>query len=247
MKLIWKILIALGIVLVLLVGGFSIWAYTPSQPMPEAIQAMQSNADVTVSRDGWVTFAPKNGQPTTGIIFYPGGRVDYRAYAPLASALAKEGNLVVLVPMPFNLAVFGVNKANEVIAAYPEIERWYIGGHSLGGAMAASHVFQNPGKVDGLILLAAYPASNQSLADTNLPVLSISASQDGLATPEKIQASRALLPASTVFYEIIGGDHAQFGWYGPQSGDNPARIIREEQQKIIQDQILKFIQTNQSP
>jgi dienelactone hydrolase len=244
MKLIWKILISLGIVVILLAGGFSIWAYTPAKPMPEANQAMQSNAMVTVSHDdGWVTFTPNEGQPSTGVILYPGGRVNYRAYAPLANRLAEQGYLVILVPMPFNLAVFDSNKANQVIAAYPEIEHWFIGGHSLGGAMAALYVYNNPGKVEGLILMAAYPASSQSLAGKPVKVLTLSGSLDGLATPGKIQDSHALLPIDTEYYEIEGGDHAQFGWYGPQSGDNPADISREEQQKLVFEKMVAFIES----
>jgi pimeloyl-ACP methyl ester carboxylesterase len=243
MKLIWKIMIGIGVVILLLVGGFTLWAYTPSAPMPEALAAMQSNSSVQVTRDGWVTFAPVIGEPDTGVIFYPGGRVDYRAYAPLMSELAAQGYLVALVPMPFNLAVFGSERASQVIAAHPEIQHWIIGGHSLGGAMAASFVYNNPEAVDGLFFLAAYPASNQSLADSGVKVLSISGTKDGLATPAKIDASIPLLPPDTIFSPIEAGNHAQFGWYGPQSGDNPAGISRESQQKQVFEKLVMFIES----
>jgi hypothetical protein len=243
MKLIWKILIGIGAVILLIMAGFTVWAYTPAAPMPEALAAMESNSSVNVTQDGWVTFSPTSGNPTTGVIFYPGGRVNYRAYAPLLNDLAAEGYLVTLVPMPFNLAVFGSERASQVIAAHPEIDHWVIGGHSLGGAMAASYVYNNPGAVDGLFFLAAYPASNQSLADSDVKVLSISGTLDGLATPEKIAASIPLLPTDTTFFPIEGGNHAQFGWYGPQSGDNPATISREEQQKLVFEKLVAFIET----
>jgi dienelactone hydrolase len=209
--------------------------------MPEAVDALQSDTTVNVSSGGWVTFSPSTGVPETGIILYPGGRVNYKAYAPIAYTLAAQGYLVALVPMPFNLAVFGSEKADQVIAANPEISNWVIGGHSLGGAMAASYVYNNPGAVEGLVLLAAYPAQSLSLANSDVKVLSISGTLDGLATPEKISASAPLLPKNTLYEFIKGGDHAQFGWYGPQAGDNPAEISREEQQKIILEQISAFL------
>ena len=228
----WVLLILLA-VLLLVVAGFTIWAYTPLGPMPEAIAALQSDAQVQVETSPWLTFTPAGTQPTTGFIFYPGGRVDPRSYAPAARALAEQGYLVTIAPMPFNLAVFKPAAADAVIAAHPEVTHWAIGGHSLGGAMAANYVYTHPDAVQGLALWAGYPAGNNSLADRQLPVVSISGTLDGLATPAKIEASRPLLPASTRWVPIEGGNHAQFGWYGPQSGDDEATISREEQQQQV--------------
>jgi len=137
----------------------------------------------------------------------------------------------VIAPMPLNLAVLAPGKAADVIAAYPAIQRWAVGGHSLGGAMAANFAKNNPGKVEGLILTASYPASSDDLSQSNLKVVSIYASLDGLATGPKIDASRALLPTTTIWVKIEGGNHAQFGWYGAQAGDNPAAISRAAQQE----------------
>lgn len=230
MRIFKRFLLAVLIIVLVAVAGFAIWGYTPPQPMPEALAALQSDAQVTVATSPWLTFTPTGTPPTTGLIFYPGGRVDPRSYAPAARAIAAQGYQVTIVPMPFNLAVFKPGAANAVIAAYPEIAHWAIGGHSLGGAMAANFIYTHPDAVQGLALWAAYPAGNNSLADRQLPVVSISGSLDGLATPAKIDASRALLPPSTRWVAIEGGNHAQFGWYGPQSGDNPATISREDQQ-----------------
>jgi len=167
--------------------------------------------------------------------------VDYRSYAPAAHSIAAQGYLVVITRAPLNLAVLHPGAASDVIRAYPEIKHWAIGGHSLGGTMAANFADTHPGSVEALILWASYPASSDNLSQTGLKVLSISGALDGLSTPAKIEASRALLPADTVWVSIEGGDHAQFGWYGPQSGDNPATISREEQQAQIIQATVQFL------
>jgi pimeloyl-ACP methyl ester carboxylesterase len=118
--------------------------------MPEALAALESDAGVLVETAPWLVFRPANQDPSIGLILYPGGRVDPRAYAPTARALAEEGYLVVIVPMPLNLAVLAPGRAAEVMAAFPGIKSWAIGGHSLGGAMAANFAHSNPGAVRGL-------------------------------------------------------------------------------------------------
>jgi len=133
--------------------------------------------------------------------------------------------------------------AADVLAAYPAVPHWAVGGHSLGGAMAADFAGQNRGRIDGLVLWAAYPARNDDLSAVELAVLSISATSDGLATPEKIAASRALLPQTTRWVTIAGGNHAQFGWYGMQTGDGPAAISREEQQGQVIEATLQVLET----
>jgi pimeloyl-ACP methyl ester carboxylesterase len=135
--------------------------------------------------------------------------------------------------MPLHLAVFGAERASQVQAAFPEVQHWAIGGHSLGGAMAARSAYRHPGTVEGLVLWAAYPAASDDLSSQDLAVASIYGTQDGLATGEKIAASHPLLPADTHWVAIEGGNHAQFGWYGPQQGDNPATISREVQQQQV--------------
>jgi pimeloyl-ACP methyl ester carboxylesterase len=215
----------------LFVAGFVIWAETPLGPMPEALDAMQSDEAVTVESAPWLAFRPAQEQPIAGLIFYPGGRVDPRSYAPAAHAMATQGYLVVITPMPLNLAVFAPGRAAEVIATYPEIHFWAIGGHSLGGAMAANFARQNPSQVMGVFLWASYPSEKDDLSALDLQVVSIYGTLDGVATPETVLAAQPLLPASTRWMAIQGGNHAQFGWYGDQPGDTPAMISREEQQE----------------
>lgn len=243
MRILKRVLLVLLAVVVLAGIGFSVWAYTPLGPEPEALVAMESGNGINVVQSPYLTFTPAGILPTTGIIIYPGGRVDHRSYAPTARAIAEQGYLAVIVPMPFNLAVFGSGRADGVIAAHPEITRWAIGGHSLGGAMSAAYVFNNPDAVEGLALWAAYPAGNNSLADRDTVVASISASNDGLATPDKIEASRPLLPPDTTWVVIEGGNHAGFGYYGPQGGDGEATLPREEQQRQTVDATVQMLRS----
>ena len=238
-----RIFLALiGLVLVLFTAGFVVWGETPAQPMPEALAALKSDSQVTVTSGQRLILTPVTSQPTTGFIIYPGGRVDDRAYAPAARQIAAQGYLVVIVQMPLNLAIFGVNAAQDVQAAYPQIRHWAIGGHSLGGSMAATFAKTHPGAVQGLVLWAAYPASSDDLSNSEVHVVSISGSQDGLATGEKIEASRQLLPADTTWVQITGGNHAQFGWYGDQAGDNPASISRSDQQAQVVAATLEMLE-----
>jgi hypothetical protein len=225
-----RVLLAILGVLVIACAAFIAWGETPAKAMPEALAALQPDSQVTVTTGSWLVFSPAASTPSTGFIIYPGGRVDTRAYAPQARAIAAEGYLVVIVRMPLNLAVFSPNAAARVIATHPEITTWVVGGHSLGGAMAATFANSHPEAVQALVLWAAYPASSDDLSQSSLKVLSVSATLDGLSTPDKIDASRALLPPLTTWVPIQGGNHAQFGWYGAQAGDNPASISRSEQQ-----------------
>ena len=224
-----KVILGLLIVIVLASAGFVIWASAALGPSQTALAALNSgNGVIVTNHPGWIMFSPENSQLTTGFIFYPGGKVDYRSYAPLMSLIAAKGYQVVLVQEPLNLAIFGIEKAQDVIKAYPQIKSWAIGGHSLGGSMAAQFVSNHLNSVQGLIFWASYPAG--SLADrTDVIVTSISGSKDGLSTSDKIEASKKLLPDATTFVVISGGDHGQFGSYGDQPGDTPATISPADQ------------------
>ena len=230
------------VLLLAVAGGFILWASNPAQPEALALAAIQTRDGIQFENvDGWLVFQPIDPEPTIGLIFYPGGRVDPRAYASHASDIAGQGFTVVIVPMPLNLAFFGLNRADQVITAFPDIETWTVGGHSLGGAMAAEYLRANPEQVSGLVLWAAYPGENNDLSAADLPVLSVFASLDGLATLEKIADSRARLPLNTTFVEISGGNHAGFGWYGPQNGDGQATLSKPEQQDLIVQATVTFL------
>ncbi len=237
----WKkiLLGLLGIVLLLVVGGgvgLVIYSSTgTASPTAVALTTLESDAQVTVTEDDWLIFTPNDRTPTTGFIFYPGGLVDPRAYAPLARDIAAEGYVAIIVPMPLNLAVFNLNAANRVIAdaRFATVSTWAIGGHSLGGSMASAYVDGSPGEMAGLVLWASYPANSNDLSgQETLTAVSIFGTRDGLIDVSVIDDSRALLPPDTVFVPIEGGNHAQFGWYGPQDGDLLAMIAPEAQQAI---------------
>ena len=173
---------------------------------------------------------PADANPITGFIFYPGGHVDYRSYAPIAREIASRGYMVSIVEMPLSLAVFGVNKADDVIAAYPDMRYWVIGGHSLGGSMAASYAGKNLDVVQGLVLWASYPASGDDLSSTDLKGLTNYGSNDLVLNMDNYNSTISLLPPGTIMQVIEGGNHAQFGNYGLQPGDGTATISAADQQ-----------------
>jgi len=238
LKKFWWVFIALPLVFLL---GFVFWALTPLGPMPEAMVALESDSIVKVERDELLVFTPVKNEQRTGLIIYPGGRIDPRSYAPLARDIASQGYTVVIVPMPLNLAVFGFGRAAQVIDMHPDVKAWVIGGHSLGGSMAAKFTYENPTLIRGLLLWASYPSAQDDLSTIDLQASTIYATEDGLVQLGEIQNSLLRLPEGTSIVEIKGGNHAQFGWYGTQPGDNPASISREVQHDQILNASLEFI------
>ncbi len=231
---IWQIALALIAILLLLgVVIFVIWAGNPLPAEEQAFAALENDASISVDTEPWLVFKPQSTEPSAGFIFYPGGRVQPEAYAPAARNIAEAGYLVVIPRMPLNLAFFDAEVANQIMASYPEIGCWVVGGHSLGGAMAARFAYRHPDSVDGLALWAAYPAESDDLSSSDLAVVSVYASEDGVAEVDSILASEPLLPPDTRWVLIEGGNHAGFGWYGPQSGDNPRMISLESQQEQV--------------
>jgi hypothetical protein len=234
------------------------------QPLQEAVDALQSDASVTVTQvivGEWTSpdnfyykFEPTAITPTIGFIIYPGACVDPGAYAPAAHAIAAEGYLTVIVKMVEDLSFFSPTRAEKVINDHPGIEEWTIGGHSLGGVSACTYIYGDPNEgnpakdIDGLVLWASYPAPTNSLNDKLIKALSIYGTKDGLTTPDEIETSRPYVPPYTQWVEIAGGNHTQFGYYWDgvnanflQPGDNPADITREEQQNIIIQATVDFL------
>lgn len=185
------------------------------------------------------TFVYSAERATAGFVFYPGGKVEASAYEPLMEACAQRGILCVLKKMPFNLAVLDINAADGVTEKFPHIERWYIGGHSLGGSMAAAYLEGHTDDFDGLILLGSY--STADLSEANIAVLSVYGSEDGVLNRQKYQDNISNLPDGYTEYVIEGGCHAYFGMYGSQAGDGTPSLTCEEQINISADKIAELV------
>ena len=186
---------SLWLSLILALAGCSAWPLVPAGPMPEALAALESDAQVRVETEPWLVFQPVGQEPGVGLILYPGARVDARAYAPPARAIAAGGYLVVVTPMLQDLAILAPDRAAEVMAAFPAIQHWAVGGHSMGGAAAAIFAHNHP-DVEGLVLWASYPSPADDLSGASLAVVSVYGTRDSWTSLDEIDASRRLLPSA---------------------------------------------------
>jgi dienelactone hydrolase len=244
-KRIWLRILLAGFVLIALVAAGS-FLYLKSQtyaPSTKAESALQSNSEVNVTegKDGY-TFEPADGsimQPN--IIFYPGGLVEPGSYSPFASELAKLGHRVYIAKMPLNLAIFGQNKADSFVKEHPG-ESFVIGGHSLGGAFAARYASEHSDQLAGIYFLASYADDSGSLADTDLAALQITGTSDAVLNLEVWESSKANLPELTEYVSIDGGNHGQFGSYGPQKGDRDPQIGEDDQLEKVVDAMQNWME-----
>ena len=227
-----RVLLGIVVLAVLGIAAFLWWA-RPMALLPEATAALASTAEVTVQEadDGTLTFVPTGVTPTTGLVLYPGGRVPPAAYAPAARAIASAGHLVVIVDVPFHLAVFDIDAATDAIGDHPDIDAWAVGGHSLGGSMAAQYIDSHPATVAGLVLWASYSASD--LADDAVRAVTSFGTLDQGAARMSSDESIRLLGTDVRIDPIDGGNHEQMGWYTGQPDDPPATIDRQAQQDRI--------------
>ena len=223
----WLILVT---VILLLPVVFMVYVLQYYHADESAHSSLESDETVSVTemKYGWYFDGPSD---TDALIFYPGGKVEETAYAPLLHLLAAQGMDVCLIRMPFRLAVFDVNKADQVMGQHDYVH-WYIGGHSLGGAMAAAYAAGHSEQLNGVILLAAYPTKS---LDESLLAITIYGSEDRVLNMKKLNAGKRFLPKNSKEYVIDGGNHAQFGNYGLQTGDGKATVSSEtQQQKTIE-------------
>ena len=237
MKKIWKRFIPVFLAIIL-AGSFFLYAGNYYHADETARQALLSGDTVTVSATGYGWFF--NGPSEENLLcFYPGAKIEETAYAPLLRMLAERGMDVCLVKMPFRFAFFGVSKAEKVLAGYDHPNK-YIGGHSLGGAMAAIYAADHAETLSGAILLAAYPT--KPLGDVQA-LISIYGSEDGILNTDRVLSGRAYAPGRYTETVIAGGNHARFGNYGEQRGDGTAAVSREEQQEQTVTVILRNVNT----
>ncbi len=228
--------ITIPVVVLVLISAFYLGDFYRADS--EAVSAFTVSQSVTSEvMDGNIrVYKTENSE--TGLIFYPGGKVEYTSYEPLMMACAEKGIMCVLLEMPFNLAVFDVNAAEGIQEKFPEIKNWYVGGHSLGGSMAASFLESNTDKFQGLVLLASY--STVDFSETDLKVLSVYGSEDNVLNMEKYEESKTNLPKCFTELVIDGGCHAYFGMYGSQDGDGTPTLSNTEQIKITAEKIAEF-------
>lgn len=215
------------LILTILAGAF-FW-YVSDYYRAEAVALAVMARDSGISQQDGLTILSPSYPTDTAIIFYPGAKVEAEAYLPLLDQIRQTGVTCMLVHMPFRMAIFDADAAEEVIARFPEIQHWYIAGHSMGGAMASKFASDHPDLVDGLILMGAYIYGDYPEENTLTIYGSLNQSvEDHIDYTENI-------------VEIQGGNHAQFGNYGPQKGDPPATISAEEQQRQTVEAIAAFL------
>ena len=235
-------LVGLGVLAVALVvaAGVGVVFAVGLGPDEEAVTAVEGSPDVTVERvdAGYLVSSGPITAETTGLAYYPGGRVNAESYVPTAAAIVTGGDgdpgrdiAVVIVEMPLNLAVLGADRADGAVASVPAIESWYVGGHSLGGAMACRYAADNAAELEGLVLHAAY--CDRDLSGTDLRAVSVLGTADGVIDAEAEREGRALLPAETEIVELDGVNHAGFGAYGSQRGDSPVSTAPAEMRVIV--------------
>ncbi|ACK91254.1 MULTISPECIES: alpha/beta hydrolase [Bacillus] len=232
----WMKVVLYSLLGILLMGSISffVWSQFSYKPTKEALLLIEDKKD-----EDHIVFGEKDAK--IGVVFYQGAKVEAEAYSYLGEALAKDGHFVVMPKLPLNLAILGINEVDSVIEQYPEVQKWYVAGHSMGGAMISKYAFQHEDKVDGIIFLGSYPADDFSTK--SIPMLSIYGEVDALATVEKIENNKKFMSKNTTMHMIKGGNHAHFGMYGEQKGDNASLITskaqRDETVKVMEEWLLK--------
>ncbi len=235
--------LSVALMLMGLAGAFVAWAQDAVPPEPQAYQAALADPSVVIGvQNGFITIRPTAGEPVAGILFYPGARVAPAAYVAKLAAVAGRTKVGVVVGRPrLNLAMFSINQADEMRAAFPAISRWYAGGHSLGGAVACLYANSHQKSLEGVVLMGTYCGTD--ISASSLRVLAMTGDKDGLFPPAKIAAASAELPPGAHLVQVAGMNHAQFGNYGMQAGDNPPVINDAEARDAVVTAAAAFFST----
>jgi dienelactone hydrolase len=219
-------------------------ALRPAEADPAAVQVLAggpASAGLAITEDrSRIELQPAGPAPDRGLIFYPGGLVDPRAYAAMLAPVAEQGWYVAIVKFPYDLAILDTAAGAAIVAEQPQVATWAVGGHSLGGVAAAMLVAADPRTVPNLLLWASFPNGDLSALD-GVRVLSVSAANDLLSTPAEIQDSASRLPADAEFVEVAGAVHAFFGDYGSQAGDGVPTVPREQAQEEIRAATIQWL------
>ncbi len=238
-KTVVRIKTAILAVVLWILAAFLLYAGIYYKADETAVTAMDTTDKVVVTEENQYIFFDGPGEENA-YIFYPGAKVAEDAYAVLMQKIAAAGMDCYLVKMPVRLAFLNKDAADFVREhAVDSYENWYIGGHSLGGAMAASYVSEHMNEYDGMILMAAYPTTSVDADDFS--VLSFIGTEDHVINRESFEQGRKFMPKDYTEFEIAGGNHAYYGNYGEQKGDGKASVTREMQQDIVVSEIADFI------
>ncbi|MBC1423639.1 alpha/beta hydrolase [Listeria seeligeri] len=233
-----------GSIIVLL--GLMVWGYLYFNSEPSNVAENAANSTKTVDvleENNILVFTPRKTDAGMSVILYPGAFIDGLSYAPLAKELASNGYKTYIVEMPLNLAVFGKNRAADIIDEAPD-EKFVIGGHSLGGVMSSRFAHDNEDEIQGVFFLASYPDEKGSLKNASFPAISITATNDKVLNKDSYNESKKYLPKDTTFVSIEGGNHAQFGSYGTQHGDGKATISGTEQTEQVANAMISWLKTS---
>lgn len=221
-----------------------LWLLNPSDVREQALAAVNDDAAVALSyHDGYVSLAPANGAVREAVVFYPGGHAAARAYVPRwAPIVAATGTMVLIPDVPLGLAFLDSAAADPIMADWPQVDRWWLGGHSLGGVAATDHLAAHPElDVEGLVLWAAFPDRDADLAGLDLDVLAVTGSRDEIVATQEVRASLDRLPPGTRTVEIDGMEHSQFGAYDSFFGDGDPAISDERAQSLLASETADFL------
>ena len=233
--------------------AFTLWLYDSFRARGFDERTLQSNTRITVAdTDEMIVFTPAEPKGRTGLLFFHGAVVEPGAYAPLIRAVAENGFIAAIVKLPYRFAPFeshrreAIGRALQIVARTEAVDKWVVAGHSKGGGVAAELVHADRSSASALILIGTSLPKDFDLSDIAIPVKKVFASNDGIATVERIESTKRNLPEHTEWIEIVGGNHSQFGYYGHQLFDGVATINRTEQQRRTLEEILATLETLQA-